>query len=80
MIVADVGPANPIRDFVLDLVGERVIYCPEGSVCVPNAPDEQVFWGPTRLGKNGGGELRVVVDRKVGVFLVRLDYPIFAFD
>jgi hypothetical protein len=47
------------------MIGERVVYCPEGTICVPNYPDEQVHWGPSRLGNNGGGELRVVVDRKV---------------
>lgn len=44
------------------MIGEKIIPCPEGVLCVPLHPHEQVEWGPSRT---GGGELRVLVDQKV---------------
>jgi hypothetical protein len=44
---------------MLDTVGEKIIPCPEGVLCVPLHPHEQIEWHP------GGTELRVTVDQKV---------------
>ena len=55
----------PVRDLVLDIMGERIIPCIDGALSVPSHPHEQIEWGPRRVGVNGGGELRVIVDQKV---------------
>ena len=57
----DLGPTVAVRELVLDPVSERMVPCPEGVLCVPQYPHEQVEWRP------GSTELRVVVDNKVGV-------------
>jgi hypothetical protein len=54
-----------VRELSIDMVGEKIVPCREGVVCASNHPDEQVEWGPTRLGKNSEGDLRVVVDHRV---------------
>ncbi|KAK7049866.1 Beige protein-like 1 [Paramarasmius palmivorus] len=56
--IRDLGPRVPVKGLVLDMVGERVIPCPQGVVCVPSHPHEQVEW-------TIGGDLRVTVDQKV---------------
>jgi len=63
--VKDLSPNSAVRDLVIDTIGERIIPCPDGVLCVPSHPDEQVEWGPKRDGMNGADELRVVVDQKV---------------
>jgi len=40
-------------------MGDKMIPCPEGMLCVPQNPHESVEWRP------GSAELRVVVDHKV---------------
>ncbi|KAF8882140.1 hypothetical protein BD779DRAFT_1544178 [Infundibulicybe gibba] len=55
----DLGNSMPVREMVLDTIGERIIPCPEGILCVPSHPHEQIEW------RNRGTELRVVVDHKV---------------
>ncbi|KAG6916308.1 hypothetical protein DXG01_007465 [Tephrocybe rancida] len=55
----DLGENVPVRELVLDMVGEKIIPCPEGVLCAPFHPHEQVEWRP------GGTELRLVVDHKV---------------
>ncbi|GLB40924.1 putative WD40 repeats [Lyophyllum shimeji] len=55
----DLGPNTPVRELVLDMIGEKIIPCPEGVLCSPSHPHEQVEWRP------GGTELRLVVDNKV---------------
>jgi WD40 repeat protein len=61
----DLGPNQPVCRLVLDMISEKIIPCPEGVLCAPMYPHEQVEWGPAR---SGIGELRLVVDRKVYVF------------
>ncbi|KAF9466003.1 hypothetical protein BDZ94DRAFT_1252774 [Collybia nuda] len=55
----DLGSAVPVRELVLDGIGEKIIPCPAGIVCAPLHPHEQIEW------KTGGTELRVVVDHKL---------------
>ncbi|KAF8233255.1 beach-domain-containing protein [Tricholoma matsutake] len=55
----DLGSAAPVRELALDVVGEKILPCPEGVLCAPLHPHEQVEW------RSGGRELRVVVDQRV---------------
>lgn len=55
----DLGATAPVREFVLDTMGDKMIPCPEGMLYVPQYPHESVKW---RL---GSAELRVVFDHKV---------------
>jgi hypothetical protein len=64
-ISVDLGTNCTVQELILDNIGEKIIPCPEGVLCVPSYPHEQVEWGPRRVGIRGGGELRVVVDQKV---------------
>lgn len=59
---SDLGPELPVRELVLDLIGQQVVPCPEGSLCVPSRPHEGILWdgGPVST-----GTLKVIVDRKV---------------
>ena len=54
-----------MRELVLDLIGQQVIPCPEGMICVPSRPHEGIVWegGPAST-----GSLKVVVDRKVRTY------------
>ncbi|KZT25814.1 beach-domain-containing protein [Neolentinus lepideus HHB14362 ss-1] len=61
----DLGPNTPVADLVIDLIGEKIVPCAPGTLCAPSRPYERVEWGPTRLGVNADGEIRVMVDRKV---------------
>ncbi|TFK55260.1 beach-domain-containing protein [Heliocybe sulcata] len=61
----DLGASNPVEDLVIDLIGEKIVPCPPGTLCAPSRPYERIEWGPTRLGANADGEIRVMVDRKV---------------
>ncbi|EIN04780.1 beach-domain-containing protein [Punctularia strigosozonata HHB-11173 SS5] len=63
--IRDLGALGPVRDFTIDLIGERIIPCGDGHLCVPNYPHEQVEWGPTRLGNTEAGNIRFVIDRRV---------------
>ncbi|RPD65419.1 beach-domain-containing protein [Lentinus tigrinus ALCF2SS1-7] len=58
----DLGSEQPVRELVLDLIGQQVIPCPEGMICVPSRPHEGIVWegGPAST-----GSLKVMVDRKV---------------
>ncbi|KAK0186450.1 beach-domain-containing protein [Armillaria mellea] len=58
----DLGPTVPVGELVFDIIGEKIIACPEGVLCVPHHPHEQIEWGANRV---GGGELRLLVDNKV---------------
>ncbi|KAJ8689982.1 beige protein-like 1 [Pleurotus ostreatus] len=58
----DLGSAVPVRELVLDNIGERVLPYPEGVLSFPHHPHEQIEWGPSRT---TGGALRAVVDHKV---------------
>jgi len=40
--VKDLSPNSAVRDLVIDTIGERIIPCPDGVLCVPSHPDEQV--------------------------------------
>jgi WD40 repeat protein len=66
--LSDLGSDTPVRELAIDVISERIIPCPEGFIPVPDRPHEQIGWGSTRLGRNAGGELRALVDKKV-VFL-----------
>ncbi|ESK93353.1 beige beach domain-containing protein [Moniliophthora roreri MCA 2997] len=54
----DLGTNVPVKALVLDTVGEKIVPCPQGVVCVPSYPHEQIEWA-------AGGDLRVSVDQKV---------------
>ncbi|KAF4607270.1 hypothetical protein EYR38_001331 [Pleurotus pulmonarius] len=58
----DLGSTVPVRELVLDNIGERVLPYPEGVLSFPHHPHEQIEWGPSRT---TGGALRAVVDHKV---------------
>ncbi|TFK65264.1 beach-domain-containing protein [Pluteus cervinus] len=55
----DLGASVPVRELSFDTIGERLIPCPEGVLCAPTGPHEQVEW------RVGSAELKVLVDRKV---------------
>lgn len=44
----------------MDLVADKIIPTPRGSLLIPSRPDESVEWV-----SNSVGDLRVLVDRKV---------------
>ncbi|KAF8208087.1 hypothetical protein K438DRAFT_1667321 [Mycena galopus ATCC 62051] len=58
----DLGPTVPVHELVMDMIGERMIPCPEGVLVVPWRPHERLEWGTTRA---AAGQLRYVVDQKV---------------
>ncbi|KAI0826715.1 beach-domain-containing protein [Trametes gibbosa] len=58
----DLGAEQPVRDLVLDLIGQQVVPCPDGMRCVPSRPHETVMWDNS---SSSMGALKVVVDRKV---------------
>ncbi|KAH9919489.1 beach-domain-containing protein [Epithele typhae] len=58
----DLGPEMPIKRLVLDLIGQQVIPCAEGTLCVTSRPHESVVWD---TGAVSTGTLKVVVDRRV---------------
>ncbi|KAJ6588193.1 beach-domain-containing protein [Mycena capillaripes] len=58
----DLGPTVPVRELIMDMIGDRMIPCPEGVLCVPWRPHERLEWGTTRA---AAGQLRYVVDQKV---------------
>ncbi|KAJ7700350.1 beach-domain-containing protein [Mycena rosella] len=57
----DLGPSIPVRELVADMIGERMIPCPEGVLCLPWRPHERLEWGTTRA---AAGQLRYVIDQK----------------
>ncbi|KAJ7337518.1 beach-domain-containing protein [Mycena albidolilacea] len=57
----DLGPTLAVRELVMDMIGERMIPCPEGVLVVPWRPHERLEWGTTRA---AAGQLRYVVDQK----------------
>ncbi|KAG7089658.1 hypothetical protein E1B28_011318 [Marasmius oreades] len=59
-VLKDLGNGVPVGELVLDTIGERIIPCPKGMLCVPSYPHERIEWGPS----HGGGDLRVWVDQK----------------
>jgi hypothetical protein len=61
----DLGPTLAVRELVMDMIGERMIPCPEGVLVVPWRPHERLEWGTTRA---AAGQLRYVVDQKVNGF------------
>ncbi|KAI0746713.1 beach-domain-containing protein [Daedaleopsis nitida] len=58
----DLGADQPVRNLILDLIGQQVVPCPDGSLCVPSRPHEGIIWD---RGLASTGTLKVVVDRKV---------------
>ncbi|KAI0646236.1 beach-domain-containing protein [Trametes meyenii] len=58
----DLGPDQPVRELVLDLIGQQVVACPDGTICIPSRPHEVVLWDSS---PGSIGALKVVVDRRV---------------
>ncbi|KZT02850.1 beach-domain-containing protein [Laetiporus sulphureus 93-53] len=58
-VVKDLG--QPVHELSFDPISQRIIPCPEGLLCVPSRPHEQVQWD----GLAAGGDLKVLVDQKV---------------
>ncbi|KAJ3010240.1 hypothetical protein NUW54_g2543 [Trametes sanguinea] len=58
----ELGPDQPVRELVLDIIGQQVVPCPDGMLCVPSRPHEGVFWDSSPASV---GALKVIVDRKV---------------
>lgn len=59
-VVKDIG--KPVAELGIDLIGERIVPCPSGSLAVPSRPHEIVEWDCPQA---PAGELRVHVDKKV---------------
>ncbi|KAJ2916640.1 hypothetical protein MD484_g3777, partial [Candolleomyces efflorescens] len=55
----DLGPDSPIRQFVVDAYGDKLIPCSENSLIIPMHYYEQIAWA------RGSSELRVLVDNKI---------------
>lgn len=66
----DLGANTSVRELILDAIGEKIIPCPEGVLCAPLHPHEQVEW------RSGGTELRIVVDHKVQCYYPYKDLPL----
>ncbi|KAL0958994.1 hypothetical protein HGRIS_014308 [Hohenbuehelia grisea] len=58
----DLGVTVPVRTLFLDMIGERVLPCPEGMLYLPYHPHEEIEWGPART---TGGALRLLVDHRI---------------
>lgn len=67
------GPLTPVRELVLDPVGNKVIPCPQGSLTVPLYPHEQIEWCSETK------ELRALVDHKVSQLRFHLENLLNAF-
>ncbi|KAJ7454045.1 beach-domain-containing protein [Mycena galericulata] len=59
---SDLGPTVPVRELVVDMIGEKIIPCPDGVLCAPWRPHERLEWGSTRA---AAGQLRYAIDQKV---------------
>lgn len=59
---SDLGLEQPVRDLVVDLIGQQVVPCPSGSIVVPSRPHESIHWDS---GRASTGTLKVIVDRRV---------------
>ena len=60
--LSDLGRDQPVRQLVVDLIGQQVIACPDGTLSVPSRPHECVVWDGSAAST---GTLKVVVDRRV---------------
>ncbi|EMD36591.1 hypothetical protein CERSUDRAFT_115625 [Gelatoporia subvermispora B] len=60
--VKDLGPSSPVHDLYVDVISERVIPCGPGTLYIPAHSHEHIEWDASPA---SGGELRLVVDRKV---------------
>ncbi|KAH9896772.1 beach-domain-containing protein [Cubamyces lactineus] len=58
----DLGSDQPVRELVLDIIGQQVVPCSDGMLCVPSRPHEAVLWDSSAAST---GALQVVVDRKI---------------
>ncbi|OBZ78370.1 Beige 1 [Grifola frondosa] len=56
------GLNQPVRELVVDLIGQQIMPCGAGVLCVPSRTHEQIEWDG---GHASSGEIKVVVDRKV---------------
>ena len=62
MISSDLGSNIPVRNLVIDMIGEKILPCPAGVLFVPSHPHKQIERSASH---SGAKELRVVVDHKV---------------
>ena len=73
---SDLGMGNPVHDLVVDMIGEKVIPCPKGTLVFPSRPHESLEWNS---GQGSTGDLRVLIDRKVSEiinsFMYIMDLP-----
>jgi hypothetical protein len=60
---------TPVREILLDPVGDKVIPCPQGSLTVPLYPHEQIEWCLDTK------ELRALVDHKVSCYFTSNLFP-----
>lgn len=66
---SDLGAGKPVHDLTVDMIGERVIPCPKGILVFPSRPHESIEWNS---GQGPTGDLRVIVDRKVSLFVFQI--------
>ncbi|KAJ7615896.1 beach-domain-containing protein [Roridomyces roridus] len=55
---SDLGPTIPVGELVVDMIGEKIIPCPDGVLCAPYRPHERLEW------RAAAGQLRYVIDQK----------------
>ena len=58
--IVDLGAGVAVHELAIDVVSEKVIPTPRGTLVVPSRPHESIEWV-----NNSAGDLRVLVDRKV---------------
>ncbi|KAH8103359.1 beach-domain-containing protein [Cristinia sonorae] len=58
--VRDLGSGVTVCELGIDMVGERILPTPRGTLIVPSRPHESVEWV-----NNSAGDLRVLVDKKI---------------
>ena len=73
---SDLGREQPVRQLVLDLIGQQIIPCPAGTLCVPSRPHECIVWDGSAAST---GTLKVTVDRRVSIVPYGV-YRIFTYD
>lgn len=71
-LLVDLGSGCAVRELAVDLIGEKIVPCPERSLAVPSHPHEVIEWDASH---SPAGEMRVVVDRKVGTTMqISIDF------
>lgn len=61
-VAKDLGPGRFVRELIYDHIGQRIIPCSSGMLCVPSHPHEQIQWD-----HRGGavGDLKILVDQRI---------------